>query len=570
MMVRSATRTLVRHCVLLLVVLVALDRSVGTIDNATGAVRENSLPNEVPAVVSAQSHVVPEATVNTATTIATDTITTTIVSSTEVATATTSSIAASNEATRTVTTSTALPTTSVPVTEVSSIEPIHQQQSTSSASDEFPPDCSEFSASPVQLMYSEKARIRKCCPPGQMIQPRNSFQYECVPGSQELKIETIEAQFYGNSECVEVTGEQVVLPVESQDLCKSDPKALMYSADQGDELFVLQNGSLLVLEMGSLVSVFDSYCVEMTNDAMLLAKVCEHVAIERLGVVEFFMLFGSVLSVLALLFTALCYSFVPKLKDTFGYLIAAHAGTFAIGTILFGLARCGGRCINPANVELTEIFSNALLGSSIFAFFLMNVYNAMYVAYYIPNGLEYENKNKRDMYAFLAVLYCITLIPLVLFPKGGLVCIVFLYHGAIVVSHILSWHYARRLASGIYLQISGQTKINSTRLNDINGQRWLCLVETIFALVAWIVLAGLILFNIMTGSARIVAVYCIVLQGLLIGGLFVAGQQRWIILRECWSYSGSVDLRAVENGVEMKTFAKSKVMLEEPEDATNT
>ncbi|XP_035898200.1 uncharacterized protein LOC118505878 [Anopheles stephensi] len=570
MMVRCAMRTFVRYgAVWLVLLLVTLDGSVATIDNATGAVRENSLPSEVPAIVIDPSSVAPEVAVldtagrqSSASPIATDTIATnTIVSTTEVAPTTTSSIS-SNEATRTVTTTTT--TASVPSTEVSSVEPIHQQHSTSA--DEYPPNCSEFSASPIHLMYSEKARIRKCCPPGQMIQPRDNFRYECVPGSRELQIETIEAQFYGNNECVEVTGEQVVLPVESQDLCESDPHALMYSADQGDELFVLQNGSLLVLELGSLVSVFDSYCVEMTSDAQLLAKVCEHVRIDRVGVTEFFMLFGSLLSVMALLFTALCYSFVPKLKDTFGYLIAVHAGTFAIGTILFGLARCGGRCIDQGHVDFTEMVSNALLGSSVFAFFLMNVYNAMYVAYYIPNGLEYENKNKRDMYAFLAVLYCITLIPLFLFPKGGLICIVFLYFGAIVVALILSAYYTRRLTSGIYLQISGQTKINQTRLNDINGQRCLCLLETVAALVCWIVLAGLILFSCMTGWARIVAVYCVVVHGIVIGVLFVAGQQRWIILRECWSNSGSVDLRAVENGVEMKTFAKPRTLIEETED----
>ena len=277
-----------------------------------------------------------------------------------------------------------------------------------------------------------------------MIEPRSNFQYECVPGSRELQIDTIDAQFYGNNECIEVSEIVPELPVVWNDLCEGDPQALMYSADQGDELFVLQNGSLLVLELGSLVSVFDSYCVEMTGDSQLLAKVCEQVRIDRIGVIEFFMLFSSLLAVLALLITALSYSFVPKLKDSFGYLIAVHAGTFAIGTIFFGLARCAGRCIDPANVgrcsmsfgvppeqfvvfnvslyciftEVTEMFSNALLGTSVFVFFLMNVYNTMYVAYYIPNGLEYENKNKRDMYAFLAVLYCITLVPLFLFPRG--------------------------------------------------------------------------------------------------------------------------------------------------------
>uniref|UniRef100_A0A182PDA1 Methuselah N-terminal domain-containing protein n=1 Tax=Anopheles epiroticus TaxID=199890 RepID=A0A182PDA1_9DIPT len=550
-------RTFVKWQVFLLVLLLPLDTSVGTIDNATGAVRENSLlPSEVPHVtVLDQSNVAPEATI-VSSTIATETTTTSAsstVSTTEAAAATASPIATGNEAMRTVTTATAVST--VPPTELDA--------------NQLPADCSEFPASPVQLLYSEKARIRKCCPPGQMIEPHSNFQYACVPGSRDLQIETIEAQFYGNNECIETSGEPVDLPVESSDLCEGDPLALMYSADQGDELFVLQNGSLLVLELGSLVSVFDSYCVEMTSDAQLLAKVCEKVQIDRMGVIEFFMLFGSLLSVLALLFTALCYSFVTKLKDTFGYLIAIHAGTYAIGTIFFGLARCAGRCINPANVEVTEMFANALLGSSVFAFFLMNVYNTMYVAYYIPNGLEYENKNKRDMYAILAVLYCITLVPLFLFPRGGLVCIVFLYLGAIVLAHFLSVYYTRRLTSGIYLQISGQTKINQKRLIEINRQRYLCLIETVIASVLWTILAGLILSNNITGQARIVAVYCVVVQGLLIWGLYVAGQQRWVILRECWSNSGSVDLRAVENGVEMKTFVKPRAMVEESDDAAN-
>uniref|UniRef100_A0A182TPZ4 Methuselah N-terminal domain-containing protein n=1 Tax=Anopheles melas TaxID=34690 RepID=A0A182TPZ4_9DIPT len=567
MMVRCAMRTFVRLCCFVLLFLVVLlDGSVATIDNATGAVRDNSLPSEVPAVVFDQSSVaVPAATELSTATIATETS-----PATTAATSSSSSVAAGNEATQSVTTTTAtVPVSTVPSTQ---IEPIHQLTGVSSSAGdgELPANCSEFSASPIQLMYSERARIRKCCPPGRMIEPRSNFNYECVPGSRELQIDTIDAQFYGNNECIEVSEIVPELPVVWNDLCEGDPQALMYSADQGDELFVLQNGSLLVLELGSLVSVFDSYCVEMTGDSQLLAKVCEQVRIDRVGVIEFFMLFSSLLAVLALLFTALSYSFVPKLKDSFGYLIAVHAGTFAIGTIFFGLARCAGRCIDPVNVEVTEMFSNALLGTSVFVFFLMNVYNTMYVAYYIPNGLEYENKNKRDMYAFLAVLYCITLVPLFLFPRGGLICIVFLYFGAIVLAHFLSWHYARRLTSGIYLQISGQTKINQKRLNEINGQRHLCLIETGFALLLWIILAGLILSKSMSGHARIVAVCCIALQGLFIGVLFVAGQQRWIILRECWSNSGSVDLRAVENGVEMKTFVKPKVMVEESEDAAPT
>uniref|UniRef100_A0A182S5R0 Uncharacterized protein n=1 Tax=Anopheles maculatus TaxID=74869 RepID=A0A182S5R0_9DIPT len=163
-MVRYAMRTFVRYrLVVLLVLLVTLDEGAATIDNATGAVRENSLPSEVPAIVIDQSSVAPEATVPdtgrmsvSTSTIATDTITTTtaitntIVSTSEVAPTTTSSISISNEATRTVTTTTTT-TAPIPATEVSPIEPIHQQHSTSA--DELPPNCSEFSVSTYQLRH---------------------------------------------------------------------------------------------------------------------------------------------------------------------------------------------------------------------------------------------------------------------------------------------------------------------------------------------------------------------------------------------------------------------------------
>ncbi|XP_053679179.1 uncharacterized protein LOC128730172 [Anopheles nili] len=565
-------RTSIGCHVLLVLSLLALSGSHATIDNATGSVRDNSLPlSEIPPVVviandvNQSNSVAPAATSLSPISIASG-ATTTMVGA--VSTTTTSSTVPSSS----ISTGNEVATTSTSSVEVSSIEPIHQQLEPTS--DEFPTNCSEFSASPVQLKYSEKARIHKCCPPGQMIRPRNDFQFECVPGNRELQIETIEAHFYGNNECIEVGDDLITLPVESHDMCKGVEDALMYSADQGDELFVLQNGSLLVLELGSLVSVFDSYCVEMTNDTQLLAKVCEHVQ-QHLVATKPLILLGVVLSAMALLLTALCYSFVPKLNDMFGYLIAAHTGTFAIGTIFLGLARCGDRCIAPSSVGITEVFSNALLGSSIFVFFLMNVYNAVYVAYYIPNGLEYDNKNKRDMYAFLAVMYSITLIPLFLFPKGGLISIVFVYFGAIVIVQGLSWYYERRLASGIYLHISAsssdQTKINQARLHDIIKQRFDCLLETVFACVMWILFTVLVLQLNTVDIARILAVYCIVAHGLFISVVFVKGQNLWIIMRECWNNSGSVDLRAVENGIEMKPFQRpAKTSPGKDEDALGT
>lgn len=144
MMVRCAMRTFVRLCCFVLLWLVVLlDGSVATIDNATGAVRDNSLPSEVPAVVFDQSSV----TVPAATQLSTATIATETSPATTAATSSSSSVATGNEATQSVTTTTAtMPVSTVPSTQ---IEPIHQlQAATSSAGDgELPANCSEFSVS---------------------------------------------------------------------------------------------------------------------------------------------------------------------------------------------------------------------------------------------------------------------------------------------------------------------------------------------------------------------------------------------------------------------------------------
>lgn len=206
------------------------------------------------------------------------------------------------------------------------------------------------------------------------------------------------------------------------------------------------------------------------------------------------------------------------------------------------------------------MFANGLLGTSVFIFFLMNVFNTMYVAYYIPNGLEYDNKNKREMYAFLAVLYSITLIPLFLLPKGALICMVFIYFGAIVVTHVLAYYFAGRLSSGSYRTIGdtigSQTKIDQERLKYINEQKKLCLMETVFSLLCWIVFAVLTLQFGTSEVAKVFIVYSVALQGMFIGLVHTTGRQRWTIIRECWSNSGSLNLRDEENGTEMKTLKR--------------
>lgn len=60
------------------------------------------------------------------------------------------------------------------------------------------------------------------------------------------------------------------------------------------------------------------------------------------------------------------------------------------------------------------VFAHVFLMSSIYAFFFMNVYNYLYAAYYLPNGMEFEPRGKRDVFISLGVLYIITILPLFL------------------------------------------------------------------------------------------------------------------------------------------------------------
>ncbi|KFB52331.1 hypothetical protein ZHAS_00020531 [Anopheles sinensis] len=536
-----------RWLLALVMLLVSLaDGSLGTIDNATGAIRENSLPissDVLSSVDPSNSAEIDQSTTTEVPSVSVDTTTiarsvTTPSTTTEETTSTTTAQLVSSTSMPTTTTSTTPPvpsTASVKTTNAASVAT--ERSSTGDANnddDALPPNCSEFNVSSIRLVYNEKAHIRKCCPKGQMIKPSSN---ECVAGNLELKIEAIEAYFYGNNECIEMGEKEVTLPVQGdQDQCR-DEIALVYSADQNDSMYVLQNGSLLVLEDGRYVSVFDAYCVEMTNDdeSVLLAKVC----MPQSRWPRWLIVVGISLATVTLVFAALCYSFVPKLNTTFGYLIAAHAGTFAIGTIFLGLARCGDRCISSGSIGVTEMFANGWLGTSVFIFFLMNVFNTMHVAYYIPNGLEYNTKTN---------------------VRCALICIVFLYFGAIVVTHVLAYYFAGRLSSGNYRSIvdtaEGHTKIDQERLKYVNQQKKLCLMETVFSLLCWTVFTVLTLKFGAAEVAKVFIVYSVALQGMFIGLVYTTGRQRWTIIRECWSNSGSLNLRDAENGTEMKTLQR--------------
>lgn len=439
------------------------------------------------------------------------------------------------------------------------------------------PNCSQFELSPHQPVYDKNSLIKKCCPFGEMFEQLKDGRFRCIPGNASVDVETIYAVFYGDSECIEDKENRLHFNYEPNDMCLGSNQTFQYSREQGDQMFVIQNGSLLVLIDDSFMTVFNRYCVEMDGKSRLLAKVCDdevhRIELKSTAVLIYI---GLVLASLTLLFTCLAYAFVPQLNDTFGYLLAGHAGSFLVGLIMVTLGVCHDRCIDPDSTAVLLVFAHVFLMSSIYAFFFMNVYNYTYAAYYLPNGLEFETRGKRDVFLFLGVLYIITVIPLFLPWRNSLIfhLVIYIYYLAIAVVLYLSHKAIRSLADSKFIRfavsaqnyheltyteaLTAQPRINGERLKDIQAVNRLCTVEAIFTVVCWLAYTSM---RSHPGSGedvlRIGAAYAVIFQGLLIGVLFIGGRKKWTIIRECWNYSGSIDLRAVEMERDMEREMKT-------------
>ncbi|XP_055631670.1 uncharacterized protein LOC129771722 [Toxorhynchites rutilus septentrionalis] len=458
------------------------------------------------------------------------------------------------------------------------------------SSNEIPPDkgldrspnCSQFPLSSQQPVYDKNSLINKCCPFGQIFQQDDEGRLRCTPGERKIDVETIYAVFYGDSECIEDKENKLHFNYDPNDSCLGNNMTFQYSKEQGDELFVIQNGSLLVLENGGFMSVFDQYCIEVDTNSRLLAKACDDIEPVVLKSTAALIYAGMMMASVALLVTCLAYALIPKLNDVFGYLLAGHSGTFLVGLIMMTLAVCGDRCVAREDVAVVQIFAQIFLMSSVFTFLLMNVYNYVYAAYYLPNGLEFDTKSKKDVFIFLGVLYTITLLPLFLPWKHSLIfhLILYIYYLAIATVLYLSHRALRTLADSKFIRftvsnqsyheltyteaVNAQPRLDRERLKELSSVNRLCTVETVFTFICWVLFSSLQRntdSNTHVDIYRICTAYAIIFQGLLIGVLFVGGRKKWTIIRECWHNSGSIDLRAMEMDREMKTLDRKTPLL---------
>lgn len=135
-----------------------------------------------------------------------------------------------------------------------------------------PPDANCFGHArlDVQPTYSDYAKMKKCCPEGQNYQGKD----KCVPENVPFVATFVDAVFFDS--CIEDNEDSSIkLETVYVNPCVG-LEAFMYNIDEGDMLYVLQNGSLLRVDVNfEAYDVFDAYCLDMDRETKLLnAVVC--------------------------------------------------------------------------------------------------------------------------------------------------------------------------------------------------------------------------------------------------------------------------------------------------------
>ncbi len=135
--------------------------------------------------------------------------------------------------------------------------------------------CSQFKrlSDEMQPKFTDLARIKKCCPKDEMYVPSGGGRDKCDIANVKFVPVVIEAVFYEH--CIEDMEKSISLEYEIGNPCGND-EALIYSKEYGDNLYVLQNGSLLRVDDDYTgFDIFDDYCLDMDRDtAILTAIVC--------------------------------------------------------------------------------------------------------------------------------------------------------------------------------------------------------------------------------------------------------------------------------------------------------
>ncbi|XP_055378846.1 probable G-protein coupled receptor Mth-like 14 [Condylostylus longicornis] len=200
-----------------------------------------------------------------------------------------------------------------------------------------PKSCSEMKREklPNQPINTINSLLKKCCPMGESLHPYDG------PGGRKCDYENktfvpklITAALYEN--CIEDLEEHYELEVEVGNPCNV---SFIYTRDYGDRIYVMQNGSLLIMdEYGNQsFDIFDDYCLDVDyQSGELLAIVCvtpigAHISEAQTILFAVFMF----VSVICLIFVAYIHFAIRELRTVHGLSLGCMSLCLAIGFSLY-------------------------------------------------------------------------------------------------------------------------------------------------------------------------------------------------------------------------------------------
>uniref|UniRef100_A0A182TN92 Methuselah N-terminal domain-containing protein n=1 Tax=Anopheles melas TaxID=34690 RepID=A0A182TN92_9DIPT len=266
---------------------------------------------------------------------------------------------------------------------------------------------------PTQPEYVSRdaSIIRKCCPPGESLVSEHSKHVSCQKDAPSSYLpQPIVAQFY--RDCIEDLEEELRLDVRYGNPCPSEGGMVSFGAHTNDTLYVIQNGSLLVIYDGKDYDVYDTYCLDYDRtDGVLLGYVCPSEVRVMVDLVKgqlFLLTICLIVAIPALLVTALLYIIVPKLHDLHGRALAMNCVNFAIALLLecFFQYRNRGKRMLMDDMVLENYAEYFILAT--FFWLLVNCGNNCFHAwYYVPRGKKantLEDNQRFALYAAFAQL----------------------------------------------------------------------------------------------------------------------------------------------------------------------
>lgn len=190
----------------------------------------------------------------------------------------------------------------------------------------------------TQPLQTNSSRLKKCCPNGERLQYNvETKQYLCEVDENPFNPEIVDVTLYDN--CIEDNEIPTELEILVGNPCN---ESVLYREEDGDVMFVLQNGSLLAVDRNRNESFYvtNDYCLDNEENGRLYAISCTSSVSGQLDKAQTFLFAVSMLfSVPCLVFLAYVHFRIKELRTIHGLIVGCLSSCLAIGFTLHTIAQ---------------------------------------------------------------------------------------------------------------------------------------------------------------------------------------------------------------------------------------